>query len=73
MYDDIIDNINTCLSLEELGNIVKQSLAIMYSKLEADGMYCPTCFVQSVGKYEYDVDLCFVSSTGMSCEDAYWL
>ena len=77
MYDDIIKNINSDLSLEELGNIVKQSLATMYSKLEDEGMYYPNCFVKSVGRNEYDVDMCFIdgrsSSTGMSYEEIYWL
>lgn len=77
MYDEIIDDINTSLSLEELGNIVKQSLAIMYLKLEAEGMYYPNCFVKSIGRNEYDVDICFIdgrsSNTGMSYEDVYWL
>jgi hypothetical protein len=77
MYDNIINNINSDLSLEELGNIVKQSLATMYSKLEDEGMYYPNCFVKSVGRYEYDVDICFVdgrsSNTGMSYEEIYWL
>ncbi len=77
MYDDIIKNINSDLSLEELGNIVKQSLATMYSKLEDEGMYYPHCFVKSVGRNEYDVDMCFVdgrsSNTGMSYEEMYWL
>ena len=82
MYDEIIDDINTSLSLEELGNIVKQSLAIMYLKLEAEGMYYPNCFVVTDIHYdgvrnEYDVDICFIdgrsSNTGMSYEDVYWL
>lgn len=77
MYDDIIKNINSDLSLEELGNIVKQSLATMYSKLEDEGMYYPNCFIKSVGRNEYDVDICFVDSrsfnTGMSYEEIYCL
>lgn len=73
MYDDIIDSINASLSLEELSNIVKESLSIIYTKLEADGMCHPTCFVTSVGRSEYDVDMCFISNTGTSYEEAYWL
>lgn len=77
MYDEIIDDINSSLSLEELGDIVKKSLSLMYTKLEADGLYYPMCFVKSVGREEYDVDICFVdgrsSNTGMSYEEVYWL
>ena len=77
MYDDIIDSINASLSLEELSNIAKQSLSMIYTKLESGGMYHPTCFVTSVGKNEYDVDMCFIdgrsSNTGMSYKDVFWL
>lgn len=77
MYDDIIDNLNSTLSLEELGDIVKKSLSLIYCKLENDGMYNPYGVIKSLGRDDYDVEVIFVNNracnTGKSYEEMYYL
>ena len=73
---DII--INGDLSLDELGEIVDEALAKIYSKLENEiGMHYPICVVKSLGRESYDVDVRFIDgdshSTGESYEQVYYI
>ena len=73
---DIIKNED--LSLEELGEITREALAKIYTKLETDiGIYHPIGVITSLGEQSYHVDVMFTDSrshnTGESYETLYYL
>ena len=77
--DHIVDIIkNEDLSLEELGEIVKEALAKIYSKLRTEiGFQYPTGIIRSMGEKSYDVDVRFIDGNqygpGESYEQIYYL
>ena len=73
---NIIDTIkDEDLSLEELGEIVKESLSKMYSQLRNElGMHEPIGIIKSIGDKSYYVSISFIeseSSSGESYEQVY--
>ena len=77
--NNIVDVIiNGDLSLDELGEIVNEALAKIYSKLEDEiGMYYPTGVIKSLGRESYDVDVLFIDghshNAGESYEQIYYI
>ena len=74
--DDIINTINNeDLSLNELSEIVKETLAKLYLKLETEvGMHYPDAFIRSIGSDSSDVSIIFVDGdtySGESYESTY--
>lgn len=70
--------INEDLSLDELGEIVKEALVKIYSKLEDEvGMYYPIGVIKSLGRETYYVDIRFIDgrdhNTGESYEQIYYI
>lgn len=67
------------LSLEELGEVTKESLARIYSKLrDEEGFgYYQGCLVTSMGREPYDVTVCIVDADdhnpGSSWDHTHWL
>lgn len=77
--DEIMSKLSE-LSLEELSNVAKESLARIYSKLrdEENFGYYQHCLVTSMGSESYDVSACIVDTdnghnNGLSWDAVYWL
>lgn len=62
MEQNIVDYITDDLTIDELGEIARTSLAAIYSKLRSDYAFgCNTrCMVTELGAKEYAVELIFV-------------
>ena len=75
-YEDILRE----SSLEELSEVTKLTLSLIYQKLreEEDFGCCQHCLVTSIGENDYDVSACIVDITnghnnGVSWDATYWL
>lgn len=69
---------NEDLSLDELGEIVNEALAKIYSKLRTDiGMHYPIGVINSLGEEAYNVDVRFIDgeshNPGESYESVYYI
>ena len=77
MNDNIMEEINENLSIDELGEVAKKALAMIYTKLrkEENFSYDMKCFVASVGYDDYDISLIFIDepSDGESWAHTYKL
>lgn len=61
MNDNILEKINEDLSLDELGDIAKKALAVVFDKLNKQN-YDPyrTCVIQSIGDTADDWSIVFM-------------
>jgi hypothetical protein len=63
---------NEDLSLDELGEIVNEALAKIYSKLRTDiGMHYPIGIISSLGEESYNVDVRFVEGESRNTGEYY--
>ena len=63
---------NEDLSLDELGEIVNEALAKIYSKLRTDiGMHYPIGVISSLGEESYNVDVRFVEGESRNAGEYY--
>lgn len=74
-----MDLLNDDMTINELGDIVRCALSMIYSKLRSEHGYpCDTtCSVVSVGEHEYDVTLYFTDGSSFNSGEqhisTYWI
>ena len=63
---------NEDLSLDELGEVVNEALAKIYTKLRTDiGMHYPIGIISSLGEESYNVDVRFVEGESRNVGECY--
>ena len=72
MNINIDEIINEDLTLEELGEIVKEAMSKMYCKLQSDmNMQDPSGLIVSLGSKSYDVNIKFIDTSVCSKGEEY--